>query len=137
MSICIIFLLKKKNRALQYQDAPIFRGKPEWIALKSGKRPIPIKDQFPERSTFSVLQNVLKRLIEVSRISLSASISRFQERNRYNSFTYHNRFCIEDGKLNLSKIGTSGYPPSRDRRQDKTCRSKKILINGMFPFMRN
>jgi putative transposase len=106
-------------------------GKPELVnyydqagELTATKTPI-------QNEVFSqVLQNTLKR-VETSFKNYFNGFGypRFQGRNRYNSFTYPQAgFKIEDGKINLSKIGNIKIIQHREiEGKIKTCTIKKDI----------
>src|SRR3989337_370196 len=84
-------------------------GKPEWMSYE---------------------ENTLKRLDRSFKNFYNGfGYPRFQGRNRYNSFTYPQfGFSIEDGKLNLSKIGNIKIILHREiEGKIKTCTIKKDI----------
>jgi putative transposase len=88
------------------------------------------KTNFQKEVHSQVLQNVLKRLDRnFKNFIIGFGYPRFQGRNRYNSFTYPQfGFVIEDGKLNLSKIGNIRIILHREiEGKIKTCTIKKDI----------
>jgi len=83
-------------------------GYPEWINYYDQANQLPLsKTAFQKEVHSQVLQNTLKRVERsFQNFFNGAGYPRFQGRNRYNSFTYPGSgLKLEDGKLNLSKIG--------------------------------
>jgi len=84
-----------------------------------------------QKEVFSqVLQDVIKRVDKSFKNFFNGfGYPRFQGRNRYNSFTYPQMgFSIEDGKLNLSKIGNIKIILHREiEGKIKTCTIKKDI----------
>lgn len=104
-------------------------GKPEWIKYEDQANDLPgSKTPFQKEVFSQVLQNVLKRL-DRSFLNFFGGngYPRFKGRNRYNTFTYPQKgFGIEDGKLNLSKIGNIRIFLHREiEGKIKTCTIKK------------
>jgi len=98
-------------------------GYPEWINYYEQKRELTANKTLFQKDVYSqVLQDVIKRVDKSFKNFYNGfGYPRFQGRNRYNSFTYpQSGFGFEDGKLNLSKIGTMrDYSASRNRRQNQ------------------
>jgi putative transposase len=83
-------------------------GKPEWVRYEDQANDLAVfKDSFQRDVYSQVLQNVLKRVNKsIENFFNGFGFPRFKGRNRYDSFTYpQSGFGIEDGKLNLSRIG--------------------------------
>jgi len=104
-------------------------GKPHWIKYEDQQNELPLSKTPYQKEVFSqVLQNVLKRLdISFKNFYRGNGYPRFKGMNRYNTFTYPQKgFGIEDGKLNLSKIGCIRIFLHRDIEGNiKTCTIKK------------
>ncbi len=84
-----------------------------------------------------VLQDVIKRVDKSFKNFYNGfGYPRFQGRNRYNSFTYPQMgFSIEDGKLNLSKIGNIKIIQHREiEGKTKTCTIKKDIDQWYVTF---
>jgi putative transposase len=114
------------------QDFGVFPwGKPEWINYYDQAGKLTATKTYIQKEVFSqVLQNVLKRIDRSFKNFFKGSgYPRFQGRNRYNTFTYpQSGFGLEDGKLNLSKIGTIKIIQHRDiEGKIKTCTIKKDI----------
>jgi putative transposase len=83
-------------------------GKPEWINKYDQMLDLTKFKTDIQKEVFSqVLQDVIKRVDKGFKNFFNGfGYPRFKGRNRYNSFTYpQSGFVLEDGKLNLSKIG--------------------------------
>jgi putative transposase len=104
-------------------------GKPQWIKYEDQANNLPgSKTPFQKEVFSQVLQNVLKRLDRSFQNFFEGNgYPRFKGRNRYNTFTYPQKgFGIEDGKLNLSKIGSIRIFLHREMEgKIKTCTIKK------------
>ncbi len=86
-------------------------GKPEWINYYDQANDLSSEKTPEQKEVFSqVLQDVLRRLDKSFRnFFRGAGFPRFKGRNRYNTFTYPQsgfEIDIENGKINLSKIGS-------------------------------
>ncbi|NJD77825.1 MAG: IS200/IS605 family element transposase accessory protein TnpB [Candidatus Methanoperedens sp.] len=104
-------------------------GKPEWLTYEDQANSL-AKNKTPEQKEVysQVLQNTLKRLDRSFKNFYNGfGYPRFQGRNRYNSFTYpQSGFELENGKLNLSKIGNIKIVQHRDiEGKIKICTIKK------------
>lgn len=113
-------------------------GKPEWINYENQANDLVSTKTSYQKEVFSqVLQNVLKR-VDRSFMNMfnGAGYPRFQGRNRYNSFTYpQSGFGLEDGKLNLSKIGSIKIILHRPiEGKIKTCTVKKDIDQWYVTF---
>lgn len=113
-------------------------GKPDWINYYDQANNLSeSKTEFQKKVFSQVLQNVLKR-VDRSYMNFFNGFGypRFQGRNRYNSFTYpQSGFVIEDGKLNLSKIGTIKTVLHREiEGKIKTCTIKKDIDQWYVTF---
>jgi putative transposase len=106
-------------------------GKPEWINYYDQANDLAESKTSKQKEVFSqVLQDVLKRLDKTFKNFFNGfGYPRFQGRDRYNSFTYpQSGFGIEDGKLNLSKIGNIKIIQHRGiEGKIKTCTIKKDI----------
>jgi len=104
-------------------------GKPQWITYEDQANALPESKTSFQKEVFSqVLQNVLKRLDRSFENFFGGNgYPRFKGMNRYNTFTYPQKgFGIEDGKINLSKIGSIRMFLHRDiQGKIKTCTIKK------------
>lgn len=104
-------------------------GKPEWISYEDQANTLSSeKNSFQKDVHSQVLQNTLKRLDRSFKNFFNGyGYPRFKGRNRYDSFTYpQSGFELEDGKLNLSKIGTMRIILHREMEDNiKTCTIKK------------
>jgi len=104
-------------------------GKPQWITYEDQANALPESKTSFQKEVFSqVLQNVLKRLDRsFENVFGGNGYPRFKGMNRYNTFTYPQKgFGIEDGKINLSKIGSIRMFLHRDiQGKIKTCTIKK------------
>ena len=113
-------------------------GKPEWIEYEDQQNALPLMKTSYQKEVFSqVLQNVLKRVDRsFQNFFRGAGYPRFQGRERYNSFTYPQKgFGIEDGKLNLSKIGNIKVILHREIEGNiKTCTIKKDIDQWYVSF---
>ena len=113
-------------------------GKPEWIEYEDQQNALPLTKTSYQKEVFSqVLQNVLKRVDRsFKNFFRGFGYPRFQGRNRYNSFTYpQSGFSIEDGKLNLSKIGNIKIILHREiEGKIKTCTIKKDIDQWYVSF---
>jgi putative transposase len=91
-----------------------------------------------QKEVFSqVLQDVIKRVDKSFKNFFNGfGYPRFQGRNRYNSFTYpQSGFGLEDGKLNLSKIGNIRIIQHREiEGKIKTCTIKKDIDQWYVTF---
>ena len=106
-------------------------GKPEWIGYYDQKLELTAtKTLFQKEVHSQVLQDVIKRVDRSFKNFFKGfGYPRFQGRNRYNSFTYpQSGFELEDGKLNLSKIGSIKVILHREiEGKIKTCTIKKDI----------
>ncbi len=113
-------------------------GKPEWINYEKQANDLSEYKDIDQREVYSqVLQNVLKRLDRSFKNFYDGfGFPRFQGRNRYNSFTYpQSGFSIEDGRLNLSKIGNIKIIIHREiEGRIKTCTIKKDIDQWYVSF---
>lgn len=104
-------------------------GKPEWINYEDQQNALPESKTPSQKEVFSqVLQNVLKRLDRsFQNFFRGNGYPRFKPRNRYETFTYPQKgFEINDGRLNLSKIGGIRIFLHREiEGKIKTCTIKK------------
>jgi len=106
-------------------------GKPEWINYYDQADDL-TKSKTPEqKEVFSqVLQDVLRRLDKTFKnFYRGFGYPRFKGRDRYDSFTYPQiGFALKDGKLNISKIGSTRIFQHRDiEGKIKTCTIKKDI----------
>ena len=106
-------------------------GKPDWINYYDQKRELAAtKTSFQKEVYSQVLQDVIKRVDRSFKNFYNGfGYPRFQGRDRYNSFTYPQfGFGLEDGKLNLSKIGNIKIIQHRELEgKIKTCTIKKDI----------
>lgn len=106
-------------------------GLPHWIEYEDQQNALPGTKTSYQKEVFSqVLQNTLKRLDRSFKNFFRGNgYPRFKGRNRYNTFTYPQKgFDIEDGKLNLSKIGSIRMFLHREiEGKIKTCTIKKDI----------
>ncbi len=113
-------------------------GYQEWINYKEQQNALPLKKTQDQKEVFSqVLQNVLRRVERSFKNFFNGfGYPRFHGRNRYNSFTYpQSGFSIEDGKLNLSKIGQIKIILHREiEGKIKTCTIKKDIDQWYVSF---
>ncbi len=113
-------------------------GKHEWISYEDQANHLSkSKTDFQKEIHSQVLQNTLKRLERSFRNFFNGfGYPRFQGRNRYNSFTYpQSGFTIENGKLNLSKIGSVKIILHREiEGKIKTCTIKKEIDQWYVSF---
>ena len=113
-------------------------GKPEWINYYDQADELTETKTSYQKEVFSqVLQNVLKRVDRsFKNFYRGFGYPRFQGRNRYNSFTYpQSGFGLEDGKLNLSKIGNIRTILHREiEGKIKTCTIKKDIDQWYVTF---
>jgi putative transposase len=113
-------------------------GKPDWIEYKNQQNALPLTKTSYQKEVFSqVLQNVLKRVERSFKNFFNGfGYPRFQGRERYNSFTFpQSGFKIEDGKLNLSKIGNIKIILHREiEGKIKTCTIKKDVDHWYVSF---
>lgn len=113
-------------------------GKTDWIEYEDQQNALPLTKTSYQKEVFSqVLQNVLKRVDRsFKNFFRGFGYPRFQGRNRYNSFTYpQSGFSIEDGKLNLSKIGNIKIVLHREiEGKIKTCTIKKDIDQWYVSF---
>jgi len=104
-------------------------GKPEWIKYEDQQNALPGSKTPYQKEVFSqVLQNVLKRLDRsYQNFFRGNGYPRFKGRNRYDTFTYPQKgFELENGRLNLSKIGSIRMFLHREiEGKIKTCTIKK------------
>ncbi|MBU4222099.1 MAG: transposase [Euryarchaeota archaeon] len=113
-------------------------GKPEWINYYDQANELSeSKTGFQKEVHSQVLQNTLKRVDRSFKNFFNGfGYPRFQGRNRYNSFTYPQMgFGVEDGKLNLSKIGNIKIIQHREiEGKIKTCTIKKDIDQWYVTF---
>ncbi len=113
-------------------------GKPEWTNYYDQANDLSSSKTDFQKEVFSqVLQNVLKRTERSFKIFfIGFGYPRFQGRERYNSFTFpQSGFKIEDGKLNLSKIGNIRIILHREiEGKIKTCTIKKDIDQWYVTF---
>lgn len=113
-------------------------GKPEWINYYEQKRELTATKTPEQKEVYSqVLQDVIKRVDRSFKNFYNGfGYPRFQGRNRYNSFTYpQSGFELEDGKLNLSKIGNLKVILHREiEGKIKTCTIKKDIDQWYVSF---
>lgn len=106
-------------------------GKPEWIYYEDQANNLAAnKNSFQKEVHSQVLQNVLKRVNKsIENFFRGSGFPRFKGRNRYDSFTYpQSGATLEDGKLNLSKIGNLKIILHRELEgRIKTCTIKKDI----------
>lgn len=104
-------------------------GEPEWISYEDQANNLTeTKDSFQKEIYSQVLQNVLKRVNKsIENFFNGSGFPRRKGRNRYDSFTYPQYgFGLEDGKLNLSKIGSIRIILHREiEGKIKTCTIKR------------
>ncbi len=104
-------------------------GEPEWISYEDqANYLVDNKTSFQKEIHSQVLQNVLKRVNKSMQNFFNGfGFPRRKGRNRYDSFTYpQSGFGLEDGKLNLSKIGSIRIIQHRDiEGKIKTCTIKR------------
>ncbi|MFZ3167976.1 MAG: transposase [Candidatus Methanoperedens sp.] len=104
-------------------------GKHEWISYEDQANALPgNKTIFQKEVHSQVLQNTLKRVERSFKNFFKGfGYPRFQGRDRYNSFTYpQSGIGLEDGKLNISKIGVAKIIQHREiEGKIKTCTIKK------------
>ncbi|MCZ7361956.1 MAG: transposase [Candidatus Methanoperedens sp.] len=113
-------------------------GKPDWINYYDQKRELAAtKTSFQKEVYSQVLQDVIKRVDRSFKNFYNGfGYPRFQGRDRYNSFTYpQSGFGLEDGKLNLSKIGNIKIIQHRELEgKIKTCTIKKDIDQWYVSF---
>ncbi len=113
-------------------------GYPEWINYYDQKRDLTATKTPVQKEVYSqVLQDVIKRVDRSFKNFFNGfGYPRFQGRNRYNSFTYPQMgFSIEDGKVNLSKIGDIKIIMHREiEGKIKTCTIKKDIDQWYVSF---
>lgn len=113
-------------------------GKPEWINYYDQANNLSgSKTDFQKEVFSQVLQNVLKRVDRSFKNFFNGfGYPRFQGRDRYNSFTYPQKgFELNDGKLNLSKIGHIRIILHREIEGIiKTCTIKKDIDQWYVTF---
>ena len=113
-------------------------GKPEWVSYEDQANELSSSKTPSQNEVYSqVLQNVLKRLDRSFKNFYNGfGYPRFQGRNRYNSFTYpQSGFKLEDGKINLSKIGNINIILHREiEGKIKTCTIKKDIDQWYVTF---
>ncbi len=104
-------------------------GKPEWLTYEDQANDLASSKTPEQKEVFSqVLQDTLRRLDKTFKnFYRGFGYPRFKGRNRYDTFTYPQKgFDIEDGKLNLSKIGSIRMFQHREiEGKIKTCTIKK------------
>lgn len=114
------------------------RGKPQWISYEDQANNLSeSKTAFQKEVHSQVLQNTLKRLNRsFENFFRGNGYPRFKGRNRYNSFTYPQKgYEIEDGRLNLSKIGSIRMFQHREiEGKIKTCTIKKDVDQWYVTF---
>ncbi len=113
-------------------------GYPEWIDYYEQKRNLTAtKTEYQNKVHSQVLQDVIKRVDRSFKNFFNgAGYPRFQGRNRYTSFTYpQSGFKLENGKLNLSKIGNIKIILHREiEGKIKTCTIKKDIDQWYVSF---
>ena len=113
-------------------------GKPEWVNYYEQKRELAVTKTSIQKDVYSqVLQDVIKRVDKSFKNFFNGfGYPRFQGRNRYNSFTYpQSGFGLEDGKLNLSKIGNIKIIQHQEiEGKIKTCTIKKDIDQWYISF---
>src|SRR5659263_153539 len=113
-------------------------GKPEWLNYYDQANNLSeSKTEFQKEVFSQVLQNVLKRVERSFKNFFNVfGYPRFQGRDRYNSFTFpQSGFKIEDGKLNLSKIGNIKIVLHREiEGKIKTCTIKRDIDQWYVSF---
>lgn len=132
--------LEKRKRQAELnrlkKDFDVFSwGKPEWVNYYEQKRELAVTKTLFQKDVYSqVLQDVIKRVDKSFKNLFNGfGYPRFQGRNRYNSFTYPPGFGLEDGKLNLSKIGNIKIIQHREiEGKIKTCTIKKDIDAGLI-----
>jgi putative transposase len=104
-------------------------GKPEWISYEDQANTLSSEKNPLQKEVHSqVLQNTLKRLDRsFKNFFIGFRYPRFQGKSRYNTFTYpQSGFKLENGKINLSKIGNIKIVQHRDiEGKIKTCTIKR------------
>ena len=113
-------------------------GKTEWINKYGQMLDLTATKTPHQKEVYGqVLQDVIKRVDKSFKNFFNGfGYPRFQGRNRYNSFTYPQMgFSIEDGKLNLSKIGNIKIIQHREiEGKIKTCTIKKDIDQWYVSF---
>jgi putative transposase len=113
-------------------------GKPQWMNYYDQAGELTATKTPYQKEVFSqVLQNTLKRVDRSFKNFFNGfGYPRFQGRDRYNSFTYpQSGFGLEDGKLNLSKIGNIRIILHREiEGKIKTCTIKKDIDQWYVSF---
>ena len=113
-------------------------GYPEWINYYDQANDlVASKTEYQQNVHAQVLQDVIKRMDKSFKNFYNGfGYPRFQGRNRYNSFTYpQSGFKIEDGKLNLSKIGAIKIVLHREiEGKIKTCTIKRDVDQWYVSF---
>jgi len=113
-------------------------GKSDWLNYYDQANSLSgSKTEFQKDVFSQVLQNVLKRVERSFKNFFNGyGYPRFQGRDRYNSFTFpQSGFKIEDGKLNLSKIGNIKIVLHREiEGKIKTCTIKKDIDQWYVSF---
>jgi len=113
-------------------------GKPEWIDYYDQKLELTATKTSVQKEVYSqVLQDVIKRVDRsFKNLYRGSGYPRFQGRNRYNSFTYpQSGFGLEDGKINLSKIGSIRIILHREIEGTiKTCTIKRDIDQWYVSF---
>jgi putative transposase len=113
-------------------------GKPEWINKYDQMLDLTKFKTDIQKEVFSqVLQDVIKRVDKGFKNFFNGfGYPRFKSRNRYNSFTYpQSGFVLEDGRLNLSKIGAIKIILHREiEGKIKTCTIKKDIDQWYVSF---
>jgi putative transposase len=104
-------------------------GKPQWISYEDQANTLSSKkNPFQKEVHSQVLQNTLKRLDRSFKNFFNGfGYPRFQGNIRYNTFTYpQSGFELENGKINLSKIGNIKIAQHKDiEGKIKTCTIKR------------
>ncbi|CAG0959090.1 hypothetical protein METP2_00678 [Methanosarcinales archaeon] len=115
-------------------------GKPEWINYYEQKRELTATKTSFQKDVYSqVLQDVIKRVQRsMENFFNGFGYPRLKGRNRYDSFTYPQSgfsISIEDGKLNLSKIGSLKIILHREiEGKIKTCTIKRDVDQWYVSF---
>ena len=113
-------------------------GKTEWINKYDQMLDLTATKTTYQKEVFSqVLQDVIKRVDKSFKNFFNGfGYPRFKGRNSYNSFTYPQMgFSIEDGKLNLSKIGNIKIIQHREiEGKIKICTIKKDIDQWYVTF---
>ncbi len=113
-------------------------GKPEWINKYEQMHDLATLKTSYQKEVFSqVLQDVIKRVDRSFKNFFNGfGYPRFSGMNRYNSFTYPQLgFKIQDGKLDLSKIGNVRIIMHRELEgKIKTCTIRKDIYHWYVSF---